>query len=515
MQGIIYLRKSRADAELEALGQGETLSRHRRILLELAARKEIEVRGIYQELVSGESISARPAMQQLLRSVEQGLCGCVLVMEIERLARGDTMDQGVVAQTFKYAGALIITPTRTFDPGNPLDEEYFEFGLFMSRREYKTINRRLQAGRLAASREGQYLGSRPPYGYDKARLERPVRHTLVPNPDEARTVRLIYRLYLEGIPGRAGQAGYGSIAGYLDAAGIPPAEGGEHWSPATIAGILHNPVYTGRIKWYARPAVKTMSGGVLTTSRPRAAAGKMILADGLHEALIDPADWEAAQRRAQAAPPVPGPRVLQNPLAGLIFCSRCGRRMLRRPCTGGGGRPALICPGLRCPTVSAPLDLVEERLIGALAGFFCACELGEEPPDPDAPPDPEEELARLRRGAARLAAQQDRLCELLERGLYDPELFQRRSGALAARIRENEAALRALEREVTGSRAQNSREPVAPPVRSLLEVYRFAKTPREKNELLRRLLQKAVYTKEAGGRGREDSFTLLLYPRFC
>lgn len=112
MQGIIYLRKSRADAELEALGQGETLSRHRRILLELAARKEIEVRGIYQELVSGESISARPAMQQLLRSVEQGLCGCVLVMEIERLARGDTMDQGVVAQTFKYAGALIITPTR-------------------------------------------------------------------------------------------------------------------------------------------------------------------------------------------------------------------------------------------------------------------------------------------------------------------------------------------------------------------------------------------------------------------
>ena len=55
----------------------------------------------------------------------------------------------------------------------------------------------------------------------------------------------------------------------------------------------------------------------------------MILADGLHEALIDPADWEAAQRRAQAAPPVPGPRVLQNPLAGLIFCSRCGRRMLR------------------------------------------------------------------------------------------------------------------------------------------------------------------------------------------
>lgn len=35
----IYLRKSRADREAEAHGEGETLARHERILLDLAKKK--------------------------------------------------------------------------------------------------------------------------------------------------------------------------------------------------------------------------------------------------------------------------------------------------------------------------------------------------------------------------------------------------------------------------------------------------------------------------------------------
>ena len=36
----------------------------------------------------------------------------------------------------------------------------------MSRREYKTINRRMQSGRLASVREGKYVGNIAPFGYD-------------------------------------------------------------------------------------------------------------------------------------------------------------------------------------------------------------------------------------------------------------------------------------------------------------------------------------------------------------
>ena len=69
----IYLRKSRADAEAEARGDGETLLRHEKALIELAKKMNLNVKSIYREIVSGETISARPIMQQLLSEVGPGL----------------------------------------------------------------------------------------------------------------------------------------------------------------------------------------------------------------------------------------------------------------------------------------------------------------------------------------------------------------------------------------------------------------------------------------------------------
>ena len=165
----LYLRKSRKDLEAEAHGDGETLARHEKLLLELAKRDHYNVTQIYREIVSGETIASRPVMQQLLQEVEQGVWAGVLVVEVERLARGDTIDQGIVAQAFKYSNTKIVTPQKVYKPDDEYDEEYFEFGLFMSRREYKTINRRLQQGRLAASKEGRWVSGSIPYGYEGVR----------------------------------------------------------------------------------------------------------------------------------------------------------------------------------------------------------------------------------------------------------------------------------------------------------------------------------------------------------
>ena len=92
-------------------------------------------------------------MQELLTDVENGLWAGVLVIEVERLARGNTLDQGIVSNTFKYSNTKIITPTKIYDPNNEFDEEYFEFGLFMSRREYNTIKRRLHRGIIESVKE--------------------------------------------------------------------------------------------------------------------------------------------------------------------------------------------------------------------------------------------------------------------------------------------------------------------------------------------------------------------------
>lgn len=111
----MYLRKSRADLELEAMGEEETLARHKAMLEALAAKHEIhpDQITIYHELVSGDSIGERPEMQRLLADVYAKTYKGVLVVEVERLARGNTRDQGEVADAFQASNTHIITPAKT------------------------------------------------------------------------------------------------------------------------------------------------------------------------------------------------------------------------------------------------------------------------------------------------------------------------------------------------------------------------------------------------------------------
>lgn len=140
-------------------------------------------------------IHCRPAGDaRLLNDVEAGLWCGVLVMEVERLARGNTTDQGMVADTFKYSGTRIITPAKDYDPADEFDEEYFEFGLFMSRREYKTINRRLQRGRRASLAEGKYIAGKAAYGYERYKLPGEKGYSLRIIPEQAEVVRADLRL---------------------------------------------------------------------------------------------------------------------------------------------------------------------------------------------------------------------------------------------------------------------------------------------------------------------------------
>ena len=134
-----YLRKSRADLEAEARGQGETLARHARLIDETARRLGIRVSEIYREVVSGDTIAERPEMRRLLGDVNAGKWDGVLVVDVDRLARGDSIDQGLILQSFVYSNTLIVTPDKIYDPRDDADQEFFEIKLFFSRREYSMI----------------------------------------------------------------------------------------------------------------------------------------------------------------------------------------------------------------------------------------------------------------------------------------------------------------------------------------------------------------------------------------
>lgn len=512
MPYCMYLRKSRADLEAEARGEGETLKRHEKILLELAKKLNLNVTKIYREIVSGETIAARPVMQELLADVEKGMWEGVLVVEVERLARGDTMDQGLVAQTFKYSGTKIITPMKIYDPNNEFDEEYFEFGLFMSRREYKTINRRLQRGRMVSVKDGKYLGNVPPYGYRRKKLENDSGYTLEPDPDEAKIVELIFKWYTG--PERLGVT---KIRNRLNEMKIPTRKGGD-WTEATIRDILSNPVYIGKIRWKARPQVKKMINGEMVKSRPR--AKDAIIVNGLHPAIIDEETFNLAQKYLAENPhlPIPTRYKVANPLAGLVVCGICGRKMKRRP-YGGRYPDTLMCDGPTCNNVSSQLSLVEEKILEALKQWLEKYKI--EINDQKSSENLEIEVLRksiesMERELETLNKQVSSLYDLLEQGIYTTEIFLERSKILNERIAAVTADKKALEEKLKEvSAREEGKKNIIPKVEKVINLYWKMQTPKEKNDLLKEVIDKVIYIKEVGGRwhAKPDDFQLELFPK--
>lgn len=126
MAYAMYLRKSRIDEEA---GIENTLSKHETMLRDMAARMGIHIdeTNIYREIVSGESIDARPQMQRLLKAVEMGLYTGVLCVELERLSRGNGEDQARILRTFQFSGTKILTLNKVYDLAgdDEFDEEFF------------------------------------------------------------------------------------------------------------------------------------------------------------------------------------------------------------------------------------------------------------------------------------------------------------------------------------------------------------------------------------------------------
>jgi site-specific DNA recombinase len=508
----MYLRKSRADMEAEARGETETLARHEAMLWELAKKQGLHIGAVYREIGSGETIASRPVMQQLLSEVEQGRWEGVLVVEVERLARGDTMDQGLVAQTFKYSNTKIITPLKMYDPSNEFDEEYFEFGLFMSRREYKAINRRLQAGRIAAVKEGKYVANLPPYGYVKKKLEGQKGYTLEPHPEQAPVIRMIFEMYLAGDRAAA-------ICSKLNAMKIPSAKG-TFWVPPTVRDILSNPTYIGKIRWNSRPQRKKIVDGQVIMERPRANESTWIVVDGLHEPIIDEDTFYTVQKSARELPAVraPGKRGVKNPLAGLIICGKCGRRMVRRPFSNSRQPAFLICSAAACTNVGSYLHLVEARLLEALQDWLSKYRItiAQE----DAGTDEEllkQSLERIQKELAILDKQMSSLHDLLEQGVYSIETFLERSNLLEKRIAAAQADKKRIEDELEkAALREKSKEEIVPAVMEVLDLYWQLESPADRNHLLKKVLDKAVYDKDVAGRRNgkgADDFRLVIYPR--
>ena len=496
----LYLRKSRKDLEFD--NDMDILARHEKQLLELANKLNLTIpsQNILREVVSGENLSERPMMQYLLNKIENGEVNNILCVEIERLSRGNSIDQGIITQAIIMNNVSVHTLQKTYNLQNEYDEEYFEFGLFMSRREYKSINRRLKLGIEQSKKEGKWVCSVTPFGYDKVKLKGEKGYKLIPNED-AEIIKLIFDLFLKGNKAP-------TIAKKLSELQLKSATGKTEWNDAMIRTILNNEVYKGYIVINKRKRIKTISNNKVTLSKP--VNNNYRLVKGLHEAIISEETFDKCKSLSKQylSPKVPKNKELKNPFAGLLFCGICGKALIRKPTYKKNESILIHCRNPHCTNRSSSFSLVEERILETLKDILKEQKTFLDNYEAEyikKKIDNTNEIKKIEKKIIELDKQFTKVCDLLEKGVYSVELFEVRSKS----ITDEKIALNDLKNRLIEDNKKDETIIIKkriPILEKCIDNYNSLNVY-EKNELLSVLITSIEYIRTDKGR-KNNNFTI-------
>lgn len=552
---IIYLRKSRKDTDyFKDEPIEKTLERHEKQLQEWSINTfgiKIPEENIYREVASGDTIEDRPIMQEVLNKIEDKKITAVLCVEIERLARGNTIDQGIIAQAFKYSNTKIITPYKIYDLDNEDDLVYFEDGLYQSRKYLLYTKRILKRGRIRSVQDGKYIGSEPPYGYKKKKLINEKGFTLEFDEEEQKIANLIANLYAYGIDvtyqikendtissiakiysmtkaeliscnpnsnfnenefiNIKANMGTSSIATYLNYLNIKPRKMAK-WTPNIIRNILLSPTLYGYVSWGARQTVTIMKNGEFIKTRPK--NKNCLYVKGNFKPILDLESERTKiiinKIKNNSIPRKPNSYDLKNPLSGLIVCPICNKNMVRRPYGERNHVDTLYCKTARCKTVGSNLNLVEDRLLDSLRKVLekYTNYINNYNIEYQKELDNSNNLISIIDDEIKKANSKLEKCyDLLEDGTYTKDIFNKRVDKLKLEITNLEK--RRLENSnIDLIKKYEDRKKAIPLLQLALDSYEKCDTIKQKNELLCSIIDKVIYEKTKGGRGYEDDFNL-------
>lgn len=506
LDAYIYLRKSRKDLEEEKrqAEQGnhfDTLERHRSQLLEFAKVKNIRVIDIFPEIESGEFISERSEMQKMLRKIELGSVDAVLCMDLDRLGRGDMVDQGTIYRIFKNSETIIITPTEVIDPQDENQELTFSIKSLIAREELKAIVKRMQRGRRQSAREGKSISRKPPYGY-----LRDENLKLYPDPDTKWVIEMIFQMAVNGSGRRA-------IAEKLDQLSIKPPEK-TNWEPSSVVSIIRNEAYLGKIIWGKIKYTKV--NGKYT--RKKMDPEHWQIHENAHSPLISEELFHQANEaiKGRWRPHVKKNTILTNPLAGLLYCESCGKAMVLQP---RPDRPnhAIRCFNHHCKGIQkgSNFNLIEARILTTLETLINQFELpaNVQKKINSTIKSKEKALISLEKEKREIEDQNNNIHDLLEKGIYDIGTFLQRQQIIKEKLEGINNKIQSIQEEIIQERRQQeAHTSFIPKVKSVLEAYHSTNEIEKKNRLLKSVIQKATYLRKTDWL-KTDQFEIKLYTK--
>lgn len=490
---LMYLRKSRQDDQ--TLSVEEVLLKHEEILNEWVEKNlsaPIPPENRFKEIVSGgESIADRPEFQKVLKLIESPTIKAVLVVEISRLGRPDTMEIGRISKTFQLTNTLVITPSRTFNIADKFERDMFEQELKMGQYYLDYVKNILRSGREASVKRGCYVVSKPLYGYDKVTITEGKRKypTLAINEEQANIVRMVFDWYVNE------NIGTQIISNRLNDIGVKPPQS-DLWRPDTIRKMLENHHYIGKVRWNSRRAILVVDNGEFRKTRKKTTGEEFILCDGLHEPIISEELFNAAQAKRGRTHRTVCNKELRNPLAGILFCE-CGRAMSYRHSTRGNlqyREPRMHCNGQHyCGNGSCSFEEMMNFVVDLLKRKIA--EYSEEVTDErsESAKYYEKQVKNLERKLADIDAKELSLWEaqLDTENKMPSHIFQSLTDKLAKEREETEVALTKA-REVVATPIDNETKRVT--LQNALDALSDANiSPAEKNKFLKACIERLTY----------------------
>ena len=314
----IYIRVSTAMQV-----DGYSLEAQKERLMKFAEFQEMEVVREYCDAgKSGKSITGRPEFQRMLQDVSEERDGVafILVFKLSRFGR-NAADVLNSLQFIQDYGVNLICVEDGIDSSKDSGKLTITVLSAVAEIERENILVQTMEGRKQKAREGKWNGGQAPFGYDLDSKN----STLVVNEEEAEIVRIIYDKFVHT------DMGADAICNYLNQRGYTKKKVRGHelnyFARGLIMKILDNPVYTGKIA-YGKNVTEKVKG--TRDEYRRVKTDDYLLADGLHEAIVDEETWEAAREKRKRT----GVRFVkthslehEHILTGLIRCPLCGGGM--------------------------------------------------------------------------------------------------------------------------------------------------------------------------------------------
>ncbi|MGO0063859.1 recombinase family protein [Brevibacillus fluminis] len=260
--------------------------------------------------ISGKSIDKRPAIQELLRDVEQGLIHEVVVWRMDRISRKMSDLLSILDKLDHHNVKFLSYSEKQYDTKTASGKLNLQMFGAIAEFQRNSIVENVKMGMKQRARDGKWNGGNV-LGYDVVEVPsgKGTDSVLMINPLEAELVRKIFRMYAAG-------QGLRSIANQLNKEGYKT-KPGNAFSTVAVKTILNNPVYIGKIRYNVREN--------WNEKRRKGINPDPIIADGEHEPIIDLDMWEAVQK-LYGKKSKTSPRVYEGTylLTGLMRCPQCG-----------------------------------------------------------------------------------------------------------------------------------------------------------------------------------------------